>query len=231
MDEIEITNSIDYYVISKNDINTFQTVTNIISKDLYEITITNINEIPNVGDTGGGYSTNIITKNSFSLVFSHENTVGTILKFTNVGLSSSITPFSNKTNNYTINNDQYYLFNNINNNSNNIDKQNNPNYKYILLLCDKLNYCQNPFNVNYFYKFLFNNTNTSNVGILYNTFVEAQKFYNPPLPMLDSLRLTFVNPNGEVINYKTFKYSFTLEIITITNETENTNINVNIAKL
>ena len=230
LDEIEIQYSIDYYVISKYDINTTHSITNVISKDLYEITITNINEIIDVGNTEGGYAINIITKNSFNLLFNYENTVGNLLNFNYVGSTSSITPFCNVKNNYTINNNQVYLFNNIKNDKN-IDNKANPNYAYFLLLCDKLNNCYNPFSINYFYKFLFNNTNTSNVGVLYNTFVESPIFYNPPLPSLDVLKLTFVNPQGDPINYKNFKYSFTLEIITISNETENTNINIKIAKI
>ena len=230
LDEIEIKNSIDYYVISKNDINTTHKITNVISKDLYEITITNINEILDVGNTAGGNAINIITKNSFNLLFNYDNTVGNLLKFNYVGSTSSITPFCDVKNNYTINNNQVYLFNNV---QNDILKDNleNPNYAYFLLLCDKLNHCYNPFSINYFYKFLLNNTNTSSVGVLYNTYVQSPIFYNPPLPLLEVLKLTFVNPQGDPINYKNFKYSFTLEIITISNETENTNININIAKL
>ena len=147
-----------------------------------------------------------------------------------MGASSSITPFCNINNNYTVNNNQVYLFNNIKN-ENISNNTANPNYAYFLLLCDKLNNCYNPFSINYFYKFLFNNTTTSSVGVLYNTFVESPIYYNPPLPLLEVLKLTFVNPQGEPVNYKTFKYSFTLEIITISNETENTNINTSIAKI
>ena len=230
LDVIEIKNAIDYYVISKNDLNTMQTVSNVITKDLYEIVIKNINEIPDVGDTGGGNAINIITKNSFSLSFNYPYTVGNILKFSNVGLSSSITPYCNSDNNYTITNDQFYLFNNIEN-ATIVDKINNPNFSYYLLQCEGLNHTNNPFNKNFFYKFLLNGTNTININVLYNTFVEMPLFFNPPLPYLDCFKLTFTNPEGEPISYKTFNYSMTFEIITITNETENTNINTNIAKL
>jgi hypothetical protein len=231
LDQIEITKAIDYYTISKNDINTKQTVSNIISKDAYEITIKNINEIANVGDTGGGYATNIITKNSFSLLFNYENTVAPILKYENSGLSSSVTPFCDNMNDYTITNNQNYLFNNIQNNNTKNNNINDPNYSYFLLLCNGFNTCHNPFNTEYFYKFLLNSNTTLAVGILYDTFVNAPHYFNPPIKFLDYFKLTFVNPNGDPINYKTFKYSLTFEIITITNEIENTNINTNIAKI
>ena len=230
LDTIEIQNSIDYYVISKDDINKTHAVTNIISKDLYEITMVNINENINVGDTGGGNAINIITNNSFNLLFDYENTVGDLLNFNYVGYTSSITPFCDVNNNYTINNKQVYLFNNIKNESNN-DSRVNPNYSYFLLLCDKLNYCYNPFSIDYFYKFLLNGTSTVNVNVLYNTYVDATLYYNPPLSLLDTLKLKFVNPQGEPINYKKINYSFTLEIITISNAPENTNINLTIAKV
>ncbi len=231
MDEIEIKNAIDYYVISKNDINKTQIVTNVITKDLYEITIKNINEIIDIGDTGGGYSINIITKNSFSLLFNYQNTVGNILKFNNVGISSSITPFCNIDNDYTITNGQFYLFNNIETDKTNDTIINNPNYSYYLLQCEGLNNNNNPFGKNFFYKILLNGISTVNISVLYNTYVDMPLYFNPPLPLLENLKLTFINPNGELINYKTFNYSLTFEIITITNETENTNINTNIAKL
>ena len=39
-----------------------------------------------------------------------------------------------------------------------------------------------------------------------------------------NLKLIFTTPKGQPISIQTFKYSFTLEIITITNQLENTNL-------
>lgn len=223
-DTIEIQNAIDYYTISKDDINKTHVITNSY-KDYYEITLTNINLIPDVGNTKGGFKTQIITDNPFEALFDRSNSIGKQLQFKNVGSSASVTNFLSQ-----INNDQQYLYTEPNQiiNANVSDL----NFPYILLNSNRVfNQAINPYKFNYFYKFLLNNSSTNENNILYNSFVDTPIYFNPPLSYLDSLRLIFTTPNGDPISIQTFKYSFTLEIITIANALENTNININIGKI
>lgn len=228
-DTILITNAIDYCTISKDNINDIHTITNVISKDSYVISLININPIPDVGYTNGGFKTRIISDNPLQLLFNFPNTIGNILKFKDSGLSSAITPFSNHTNEFTINNSQPYLFNTVNNEPEEILID--PNYTYFLLREKNLNVCDNPFYPKYFYKFSFDNRSTTTLDLLQDTYVDFPLVFNPPLDSLRSFEFTFVNPRGEPINYSDFEYSLTIQVDTITTVPENTQINPVIGKI
>lgn len=228
-DKILIINAIDYFTISKDNINDIHIITNVISKDNYEISLININPIPDVGDTKGGFKTRIISDNSFQLLFNFPNTIGNILKFKDSGLSSAITPFSNHTNEFTINNNQPYLFNTVNTEPDEIPID--PNYSYFLLRAKNLNICDNPFYPKYFYKFSFDNRSTTSLDLLQDTYVDFPLVFNPPLDSLRSFEFTFVNPRGEPINYSDFEYSLSIQIDTISTVPENTQINTDIGKI
>lgn len=228
-DKILIINAIDYFTISKDNINDIHIITNVISKDSYEISLININPIPDVGDTKGGFKTRIISDNPFQLLFNLPNTIGNILKFKDSGSSSAITPFSNHTNEFTINNNQPYLFNTVNNEPDEIPID--PNYSYFLLREKNLNVCDNPFYPKYFYKFSFDNRSTTTLDLLQDTYVDFPLVFNPPLDSLRSFEFTFVNPRGEPINYSDFEYSLSIQIDTISTVPENTQINTDIGKI
>ena len=79
-----------------------------------------------------------------------------------------------------------------------------------------------------FYKFLMNYTNINENNILYNSFVDAPLYFNPPIPHIENLKLTMTNSINENINCI---YSLTLEIITITNSLENTTLSTTLGKI
>ena len=224
-DEIIIKNSIDYYTLSKNYINQKHTITFTEENYIY-IDIFYVNEIIDVGNTNGGNGIIITSPTSGKLYFNYENTIGEELYFLNVGSDYAITPFSSKINNYTITNQQPYLYNS----SNDFTFDNfNLNTSYVLLKVEGLNFAYNPFNENYFYKFQTQKTLLNDV--LFNTFVDAPLYCNPPMEELQRLKLSFISPNGTPLNFKIFNYSLTLEIITIQNASENTHINTQIGRI
>jgi hypothetical protein len=229
-DKILIENAIDYYKIPKENINKIHIITNILSKDLYQISLININPLPiDAGNTKGGFQTQILSDNSIQLLFNFPNTIGEILNFKNVGFSSSVTPFSNHDNEFTINNNQPYLYNTLENKK---EKKNlNPNYNYFLLLASNLNKCYNPLHPQYFYKFTFNNLSTSKLNLLENTYVDAPLIFNPPLSSINKFEFTFINPKGEPFDYTTFNYSLTIQIDTVSTVPENTQLNTNVGKI
>lgn len=49
--------------------------------------------------------------------------------------------------------------------------------------------------------------------IIYNSFIDNAKIYNPPLPILTSMDFTIKNPDGTLYNFNNVDYSFTLEVI------------------
>ena len=210
-------------------------VVNVINKDIYEIEILNINEIPDVGDTRGGFSTKIKTRGIFRLFFNYEDTFGDILGFSYVGFQDSITSYSSNNLNYVIDNKlPYYIdFNkiltvnkNIPNIVNNQNDFNITNNNYIFLLIDGLNINYNPNSIKYAYKFLLTEKNDT----LFNTFVNSPLYFNPPLKILDKLNITWLNSFGELVYFYNRNHSFTLEITSINNYPVNTNNSTFVSK-
>ena len=226
-DTITIFGAIDYFTISKTYINGTHTVSNISSYNTFDIKLSNINLITDVGNTFGGYSIVIKENNSFQLLFDKNNTIGSILGFKYVGSNFAVTSYSSSDNNYTINNSQPYIYTSIGDVD--VEQEFDLNFSYILLQCEKLNVNYNPYNTNYFYK--FQTILDPNNNVLYNTFVDAPLYFDPLIDHLDKLVLEFVTPDNKQINYKLFKYSFTLEIVTISNSSENTNLNIGIGRI
>jgi hypothetical protein len=236
-DTIYITDAIDYYNISAVYINNpnGHKVVNVINKDIYEIEILNINEIADVGDTKGGFSTKIKTRAIFRLFFNYQDTFGDVLGFSYVGFQDSITSYSNNIFKYIIDNKQpYYIdFNKIltvNKNipdiiNNQVDFDITIN-NYIFLLIDGLNINYNPNSIKYAYKFLLTEKNDT----LFNTFVNSPLYFNPPIKVLDKLNITWVNSFGNLVDFYNRNHSFTLEITSINNYPVNTNNSTFVAK-
>ena len=82
-----------------------------------------------------------------------ENSIGNLLFFKGVGLSYAITIFSNSLNDYTLSNQENYLYSNSNT-TNIISEVSNLNSSYVLLKIEKLNSCVNPYNQNFCYKYI-----------------------------------------------------------------------------
>ena len=244
-ERIFISNALDYNYVPASYINTTDGhIVNVISVDFYTITIININQLALEAEGNGGYNIEIITNNSFQLLFNLENTCGVIFGFNYVGLNIAITPYSSfANNNFTITNKEPYILNPITNttNSNNIltntfggcainkKKVYLSNQRYILLKSnDVLNTCNTINGTTFFYK--FNLEPCYGTDILYNRHVKTIHYFNPPLNKLDYLQLQLVDANDNIINMYNLNYSFTLKIISISNYPENTNINPYVAK-
>ncbi len=237
-DRIYISGSLDYFVISKNYINSSEghIITNVSNNDFYEFLLANINLIPDVGNTRGGFGVVIKTPNSFRLRFDYPDTIGTLIGFRYVGNTQAITEYANIQTDYIINNlmpyvydvskilvannqvSQYQIFNDFDNSSN----------RYLLLQCTNFNINQNPNGPPYFYKFLMSGAPNS---IIFNSFVNAPVYLNPPIRFLSELEFTFIDPSGNQVNFYNRNYSLTLEINSIDNSPENTNINTFTARL
>ena len=237
-DRIFITDSIDYFFIDKKYINSLEghLVTNVINNFVYEIILININEIPDVGDTHGGANIKIKMFSIFRLYFNFKDTFGTLIGFKLSGLEYSITEYATSKNKYTITNLDPYYYNIstvliINKNITPFDLINTYSQqtkRYVLLLINGFNLNNNPNGQSYFYKFLLNGKQNS---YLYNTFVPTPIYINPPLRSLNSLNLTFINPDGGLVNFGSLNHSLTLEITTLNNLPENTNMSTFMSRI
>lgn len=232
-ERIFINNALDYDYVPELYINTTNGhIVNVLSVDFYTITITNINPLITQASGNGGYNIEIITNNSFQLLFNFDNTCGNIFGFSYVGLNVAITPYSSFTNNnFTITNSDPYILNptitlDV---STNKKKVYLSNQRYILLKSnDVLNTCNTVNGTTFFYK--FNLEPCYGTDILYNRHVKTIHYFNPPLNKLDFLQLQLIDANNNIINMYNLNYSFTLKIISILNYPENTNINPHVAK-
>lgn len=237
-DKIFISNSLDYFVISKEYINSSSghNVSNILNNNNFEIILSNINPIEDVGNTKGGYSIIIKKYAIFRLYFNFKDTFGSLMGFRFIGYDDSITSYSSSLYNYIINNTQPY-YNDIGSIlivDGNFPPQNlttnfqYESYTYLLLLVEGLNNNNNPNGPAYFYKFLINQPPDN---YLFNTFVNSPVYFNPPIRELNKLKLSLVYPNGGLVDMGNFNYSLTFEITTINNLPENTHINTNISRI
>ena len=237
-DTIFITDSIDYFTIKSDYINTLNghIITNVINNNFYEISIKNINEIPSVGNTKGGFNIKIKTFAIFRLFFNFNDTFGALMGFPLTGNLTSITNYSGILNNYTITNiDSYYynirkvlIVNNTISPFDLITGFSKQSVTYILLLVENLNNNYNPNGPSYFYKFLLNGQPNS---YLFNTFVPSPVYFNPPLKLINQIKCSFILPTGGLINFNNLNLSFTLEITTLDNLPENTNITTYMSRM
>ncbi len=237
-DRIYITNSLDFFVISKEYINasTGHIIKNIINDNYYEIILENINLIPDVGDTGGGLAIKIKTPNSFRLRFDYPDTFGSIIGFRYVGNTSSVTIYSSETLNniitnlipYTYDVSKILIANNIISSQETVYDFNKNTFDYILLQCTNYNTVSNPNAQPFFYKFLMSGPPGS---VIYNSFVPTPTYINPPIRTLSTLEFKFIYPNGSSVNFYNKNYSLTIEIDSFNNTPENTGINTFTARL
>lgn len=235
---IFISNSTDYFYIDKKYINIPEghLITNVINNNVYEITLSNINEIPDVGNTNGGANINLKTYATFRLFFNFKDTFGSLIGFKLAGIEYSITEYASDKNNYSISNYDPYFYNIstilvINNNITPFDLINTYSQqtkRYILLLVDGFNLNNNPNGPSYCYKFLLNGKQNS---YLYNTFVPSPIYINPPLRSLNTLNITFINPDGGLVNFGSLNHSMTLELTTLNNLPENTNLSTFMSRI
>jgi hypothetical protein len=236
-DKIIIKNSLNYKKINSNDINKEHSITEILGNNAYKITLKNINLLNFDTSGNGGFAIIITTANSFKIFFDIDNSIGSVLGFKNVGQAGSITPFSNKENNFTINNTQPYIYGTenieiINNIKNINDTYNTFNFdvgKYLLIKSnnDYLNQCFTPNGLSYFYKIQLNGKTGK---IMYNTFVDNPIYFNPPLKYLEDIDLIFLTENGEKYDFFNQDNSLTFQIMSIINTPENTNLSTSIAR-
>ena len=234
---IIILNSTNYYTINKNYINTNHIITNIINNEFYEITLTNINLDVDIGNTKGGNEIIIKTSNSFCLLFNKDDTCGNQIGFSYTGTANSITPYCSLSNNYTITNQQPYIFNIaqiklVNNNLNSVIKSNDnidlSGFRYFLIRCKNLNQNTNPNGIDFFYKIQLNGKPNT---LMFNTFIDTPIYFNPPLNILTEFEFTFIDPNGNPWNFYNINHSFTLEITNVNNYPANTNLTTYMSKL
>lgn len=223
-DEITIYGSISHMGIPSSILNGTYTIKEILSNDMYTISLPPFNLENERTYTNGGNAVIINSKNLIKLYFDRTDTIGSTLGFQNVGDENSVTDYNNiikNTDKYHVST-QYDVVGNINTITNNHISfiRNN----YMLMVCSQLNsiYSTGPIK-KIFSKILFNNADSNN-KIIFNTFIHTPITFFDPISELSKLNLSFYLPNGELINFNNMEHSFTLEITTIDEHPKDTHI-------
>lgn len=191
-DKITISNAINTNGISAKYINGEHIITAVLNNNFYEFEISYINDIYVNNNEYGGLEIIIVTPNTFRIHFNVENSFAELL-----GFDKLLTNYQNTIQNVNkIYNLELYTDN------------------YILVKCDKLNDCIDAnSNIKYFYKILLDSMPNT---VSYNSFVDNPIYFPTPLEVLEELQFTFINKDGELLDFNNVDNSFTLEITTIT---------------
>lgn len=205
-DLIELSGFVSYLGILSSDLNKTFKIT-VINTNTYSILLNNINIIDPINslNTQGGFSCLITSPNKFSLQFTENNTIGSVLGFNDVGTDIAITDYYS-----VITNDTAY----INKPSNIHNQLKLSGTNYILMCCQELS------NITH-----FGIKNIDNVFAKINMkcktkhndhdeYVETPMFFNTPYT-LSKLSLSFYSPDGSLYDFNGLDHSFMLEITTL----------------
>ena len=220
-DNILLSNVVDTMGISSSIISAEHIVTSVIDKDTYQITLPAVNLSTVRNDVKGGVNVGVYVPNMMRLRFDFQDTLGSLLGFRDVGLSTSITPYK-----FPIStNDMYY--NELTVDVNGDDKKIGPNsinlgsYNYILVVCNQVESLINNGPIkNAFAKILMSDSPQKTI---FNSFVLMSSSVD--IAQLSELEFSFYTPYGLLYNFNGLDHSFTLEITTLNNIPSNTNIN------
>lgn len=227
--KIHISGSTSYLGIPEDIINAKHIITKIIDDDTYEIELPKFNPITTILKTNGGASVTIIVPDMFRLRFDKHDTLGKILGFKNPCYQTSITPYKTKITNW----DDYDVCKKSKSCTelcHSVPQLRDGNY--MLMVAEPLYTLDSIGPVKRAYaKILFgsqlNLPEDQTGNILYNTFVRTSKFYEDPLNELSELTISFVNQNGDLIDFGNQDHSFTLEIVTVNDIPEGAGITAN----
>lgn len=220
-DNILLSNVVDTMGIPSSVISAEHIVTSILDKDTYQITLPAVNLSTVRNDVKGGVNVGVYVPNMMRLRFDYQDTLGSLLGFRDVGLSTSITPYK-----FPIStNDMYY--NELTVDVNGDKKKIGPNsinlgsYNYILIVCNQIESLINNGPIkNAFAKILMSDSPQKTI---FNSFVLMSSTVD--IAQLSELEFSFYTPYGLLYNFNGLDHSFTLEITTLNNIPSNTNIN------
>lgn len=172
----------------------------------YVVLINHLNISSNDVEGNGGNDIIIKTKSLFSLLFDQPNTIGNILGFKNVGIKNSVTEFSS-----IIKNCCNYKYSKkinsvgIEDTKKNIVTLSYYEKDYFLLFINDLETIDNNGNIpSCFAKILIDD-------ILCKEFISNK--YVTPIPSLNELDITFLNPDGSLTDFRNVENSFVLKVV------------------
>ncbi len=231
--KIHVLGSTSYLGIPEDIINTKHIITKIIDDDTYEIELPKFNPTTTILKTNGGATVTIMVPDMFRLRFDKHDTMGKILGFKDPCHPTSVTPYKTKISNWD--DYDYGICKKSKNCSKSCSKHNVPQLRegeYMLMIAEPLYTLDSVGPVKRAYAKILYGTQLNlpedlTGNTLFNTFVRTSKFYEDPLNELSELTISFVNQNGDLIDFGNRDHSFTLEIVTVNDIPEGAGITAN----
>lgn len=184
--------------------NTFK-IESIINGSSYQVILPKYNLSLDNTITNGGIAMGIKYPIKSQLLFTTNETIGSIIGFRNCGSPYSYTGY-----NFNNSNINPYLLDIIDNNSYINNSINLTGDNYILMTSNIYNEINNTGHVhNIFAKLLCQN---SSEKILYNQYIQLCEFFNPPLSVISIWEVSFHDIQGNLYNFGNLEHSYTLEI-------------------
>lgn len=208
-DQIVISNASSTEGIPASIINGTYLIESVISPDSYEIRLPKYNVLSNLDQTFGGTAVSIKLPIDFRLLFDKQDTIGKVLGFKNIGLSTSITPYNKIiTNQMKYENDiDYNSIGQINYERNII---NLGGESYILMCCPLFTNSIGTDNAeNVFAKIQLSGPPDT---ILYNQHIQIIEDPIEIIPSLSDIEFKFTTSSGELFYFNNIEHSFTLEL-------------------
>lgn len=208
-DPIEISGSDSINDVPENIINRKHIISKIIDDNHYDIIIDKYVPIKK-SKSSNKNSIRIKYPNPFQLIFSYDNTLGSLLYFRNVGTNDAITPYSS-----SVSNKGNYITELPHQRINNESTVNN-SFGYYFIRCPQLTTYHNIGPVkDVFTKIQLTDSYRDEI---FNSYVPTEKTFDPPLPKLSELEIEICNPNGKLIDFDGQNHSFDLEIIELSSD-------------
>ncbi|VVU95106.1 hypothetical protein CPAV1605_831 [seawater metagenome] len=205
-DEIIINNAESVFKIPNFIINQSHRISKIDANVIY-IILPAFNEINYDNNNKGGQAVNINIPFLIQLIFDKPNTIGGVLGFNEAGLNYAKTNYRSIITN---------LEEDFVNKHSIMEQEDN-----VINLSGKFNYFF--LNLNNYENILTNTTQTPVFAkiqlsgnpndILFNTYTEAPKIFDPPLTQITQFDIICINPLGEFMKFNNVNHSFTLKII------------------
>lgn len=210
--EITISNAIAYLGIQEKDLNKVHTIT-VIDDDNYSFSLIGPNLLDTRTDTKGGNYVRIDGPFKFRLLFDEENTVGNVLGFRKVGDEKSITgygsvvknsnPYQNEASvdltgkTITITNDYLQLI----------------SAPFFYIICPQLQTINKISKIKNIFTAI--RIDEDYGDLMFDTFIDSFHTYTGIKHNLSYLDLSFVDPNGNLMEFDNIDHAFTIEIVTI----------------
>lgn len=209
---ITISNAISYLGISVSDLNKEHTIT-VIDVDNYSFDLVGPNLSDTRTDTKGGNSVRIDGPFKFRLLFDEEKTIGDVLGFRKVGDEKSITNYGS-----TIkNSDAYQNEATVDYTGKTITITNNYlqliSIPYFYVICPQLQMINKVNRIKNIFAVI--RTDEDYQDLMIDTFIESFHGFRGLKHNLSYLDLSFVDPNGNLMEFDNIDHSFTIEIVTL----------------